>query len=192
MAAPRILAFAGSARKGSLNKQVLAAAVEGARRAGAEVTLVDLRDWPMPIYDGDLEAAEGLPQNARRFKALMKEHAGLLLGCPEYNSSIPPLLKNTLDWCSRIEAGERPLACFDGKVAGLVSASPGALGGMRSLVVVRLMLSNIRVLVLPEQASVPKADQVLDATGRITDDRLRTAVEGVGARLASVVAKLAP
>lgn len=192
MTTPRILAFAGSARKDSLNKQVLAAAVEGARGAGAQVTLVDLRDWPMPIYDGDLEAAEGLPQNARGFKALMKEHSGLLLGCPEYNSSITPLLKNTLDWCSRIEPGERPLACFDGKVAGLVSASPGALGGLRSLVVVRSMLSNIRVLVLPEQASVPKADQALDAAGRITDDKLRTAVEGVGARLASVLAKLAP
>jgi len=190
MAAPRILAFAGSARKESLNKRVLAAAVEGARRAGAEVTHVDLRDWPMPLYDADLEAAEGLPETTRRFKALMKEHAGLLLGCPEYNSSIPPLLKNTLDWCSRIEPGERPLACFDGKVAGLVSASPGALGGLRSLIVVRMMLSNIRVLVLPEQASVPKADQVLDADGRITDDKLRANVESVGARLAAVLARL--
>jgi len=192
MTTPRILAFAGSARKDSLNKQVLAAAVEGARRAGAEVTLVDLRDWPMPLYDGDLEAAQGLPETARRFKALMKQHDGLLLGCPEYNTSITPLLKNTLDWCSRTEAGERPLACFEGKVAGLVSASPGPFGGVRSLMVVRLMLANTRVLVLPEQASVPKADQVLDATGRITDDRLRTAVENVGARVAAVLIRLAP
>ena len=190
MAAPRILAFAGSARKDSLNKRVLAAAVEGARRAGAEVTHLDLRDWPLPIYDGDLEATEGLPENARRLKALMKEHGGLLLGCPEYNTSITPLLKNTLDWCSRPEPGERPLACFDGKVAGLVSASPGALGGLRSLIVVRMMLSNIRVLVLPEQASVPKADQVLDVDGRITDDKLRTAVENVGARLAGMLTRL--
>jgi len=191
MAAPRILAFAGSARRDSLNKRVLATAVEGARRAGAQVTHVDLRDWPMPIYDGDLEAAEGLPENARRFKALMKEHAGLLLGCPEYNTSITPLLKNTLDWCSRREPGESALECFDGKVAGLVSASPGALGGLRSLIVVRMMLSNIRVLVLPEQASVPKADQVLDVDGRITDDKLRTAVENVGARLAGMLTRLA-
>jgi chromate reductase, NAD(P)H dehydrogenase (quinone) len=191
MAAPRILAFAGSARKDSLNKRVLAAAVEGARRAGAEVTHVDLRDWPMPIYDGDLETTEGLPENARRFKTLMKEHAGLLLACPEYNTSITPLLKNTLDWCSRSEPGERALACFDGKVAGLVSASPGALGGLRSLIVVRMMLSNIRVLVLPEQASVPRADQVLDVDGRITDDKLRVAVENVGARLAGMLTRLA-
>jgi NAD(P)H-dependent FMN reductase len=191
MTAPRILAFAGSARKGSLNKRVLATAVEGARRAGAEVTVVDLREWPMPLYDGDLEAAEGLPETTRRFKALMKEHGGLLLACPEYNTSITPLLKNTLDWCSRSEPGERPLACFDGKVAGLVSASPGALGGLRSLVIVRMMLSNIRVLVQPEQASVPRADQVLDASGRITDDKLRASVEGVGARLATLLARLA-
>ena len=187
---PRILAFAGSARKDSLNKKLLAAAVEGARAAGAEVTLADLREWPMPLYDGDLEAASGLPETVRRFKALLKEHDGLLLASPEYNSSITPLLKNTLDWCSRAEPGEKTLACFDGKVAALVAASPGALGGVRSLSIARLLLSTLRVLVIPEQVSLPQAHQAFDSAGRLTDDKRRAAVEAVGARLAAVAARM--
>ena len=123
----RILAFAGSARRDSLNKKLLQVAVAGARAAGAEVTVLDLRDLPLPLYDGDLEAAEGLPANARALKQQLRAHAGLLLACPEYNSSVTPLLKNAIDWASRAEPGEAPLACFEGKVAGLVSASPGAL-----------------------------------------------------------------
>jgi len=186
----RILAFAGSARKDSLNKKLLAIAVEGARREGAEVTVADLREWPMPLYDGDLEAEQGLPDTVRRFKALLKEHQGLLLACPEYNSSITPLLKNTIDWCTRAEPGEKPLAAFDGKVAGLVAASPGALGGLRGLVVVRMLLGNIRVHVLPEQVAVPQAQRAFDADGRLTDDKRRAAVEALGVRLAQVVARL--
>ena len=190
MTTPRILAFSGSARRDSLNKKVLSVAVLGAREAGAEVTLVDLREWPMPLYDGDLEAEQGLSETVKGFKRLMKEHDGLLLACPEYNSSITPLLKNTIDWCSRQEPGEKPLECFDGKVAGLVSASAGALGGLRGLVVVRMCLGNIRVHVIPDQVAVSQAHEAFDDGGSLKDAKRQAAVMAVGARLAQVIARL--
>jgi chromate reductase, NAD(P)H dehydrogenase (quinone) len=156
MAAPKILAFAGSTRADSFNKKLVRVAVEGARQAGAEVTLVDLRDYPMPLYDGDLETEAGMPESAARLKELMKAHDGFLIASPEYNSSITAVLKNTIDWVSRAAPGEEPLAAFDGKAAALMSASPGALGGLRGLVHVRSILGNIGVLVLPDQVAVPR------------------------------------
>lgn len=186
----RILAFAGSARTASLNKRLAATVSEGARAAGAEVTLIDLRDYPLPLYDGDLEAASGLPKGALELKALFAAHRGLLLACPEYNSSITPLLKNTLDWLSRAAPGEKPLAAFEGKVAGLVAASPGALGGLRGLVHVRAILSNLRVLVVPEQVAVSNAAQAFDDAGHLRDDKQRAAVHAVGAAVARLCAKL--
>ena len=123
----KILAFAGSTRTDSFNKKLIRVAVKGAEAAGAEVTLIDLRDLPMPRYDGDLEEKEGVPPNGRRLKELMKSHSGFLLSCPEYNSSITGVLKNAIDWASREEEGEKPLVCFRGKTAALMSASPGVL-----------------------------------------------------------------
>jgi NAD(P)H-dependent FMN reductase len=191
MPTPRILAFAGSARKDSFNKKLIAIAAEGARAAGAVVTLIDLRDYPMPIYDGDLEAAQGLPENARKLKQLFLDHDGLLIASPEYNSSISPLLKNTMDWVSRVASPEEPgLAAYRGKVAGLVSASPGALGGLRGLVHVRAILGNINVLVIPEQVAVPNAPSAFDADGRLTNEKQQAQVMNVGRRLAEVIAKL--
>ena len=125
MPTPRILAFAGSLRQGSYNKKLVKVAVEGARAAGAEVTLVDLREFPMPVYDADLETASGLPEHAKRLKKLFLEHDGLMISTPEYNSSIPGTLKNALDWVSRSEQGEPPLAAYAGKVGIFMSASPG-------------------------------------------------------------------
>ena len=185
-ATAKILAFAGSAREASLNKQLVRAAAEGARAAGAEVTVIDLRDLPMPIFDGDLEEREGLPDGARELKRLLKEHDGLLLACPEYNSSITPLLKNAIDWASRAEQGEQPLECFKGKVAGLLSASPGGLGGLRGLVAVRSILGNIGVVVVPEQVAVSRAFEVFDQAGRLTNEKQRAAVENVGRRVAEL------
>ena len=190
MSAPRILAFAGSLRRDSINKKLARVAADAARSAGAEVTFLDLRDLPMPIYDGDLEDAEGIPPNARRFKELLLAHRGLLLASPEYNSSISGALKNAIDWASRQEKGEAPLACFDGKVAGLLAASTGLLGGLRGLVTVRSILSNIRVLVLPEQVAIPKADEAFDTDGKLLDPKKHAAVEGLAKRLVAVVAKL--
>ena len=190
MSIPRILAFAGSAREASFNKKLVQNAADGARDAGADVTFIDLRDFPMPLYDGDLEAAEGLPEHARAFKKLMLEHQGLLIACPEYNSSITPLLKNTIDWASRPEEGEQPLACFAGKVAGLMATSPGALGGLRGLVHVRSILSNIKVLVLPGQVAVPKAFEAFDENGQLVDERRRASVGAIGAEVVRVSAGL--
>ncbi len=187
---PKILAFAGSTRTDSFNKKLVKIAVAGAKAAGAEVSLIDLRDFPMPLYDGDLEANEGIPPHAKRFKQLMLSHDGLLLSCPEYNSSITGVMKNTIDWASRQEPGEAPLACFTGKVAALMSASPGALGGLRGLVHVRAILGNIQVLVLPEQVAVPKVHEAFQPDGTLKDSKQQTAVEQLGRSLAHVLSKL--
>ncbi len=187
---PKILAFAGSLRTGSFNKKLVKIAVAGARAAGAEVTEIDLRDFPMPIFDQDIETAGGLPEPAKRFKQLMLTHHGLLISSPEYNSSIPGGLKNVIDWASRPEAGEAPLACFVDKVAALMSASLGALGGLRGLVHVRAMLGNIKVLVLPDQVSVPKAHEAFQPDGSLKDAKQQAAVEQLGRSLAEMLIKL--
>ena len=121
------------------------------------MTLIDLRDFAMPLYDGDLEEREGLPANARVLKDLMLSHQGFLISSPEYNSSISAVLKNAIDWASRPVTGEAPLACFTGKAAAIMSASPGALGGLRGLVHLRSILGNINVLVLLDQVAVMSA-----------------------------------
>ena len=186
----RVLAFAGSTRTGSLNKKLVKVAAAGARAAGAEVTELDLRDLSLPLYDGDLEEQAGLPPGAKRLKELLKAHQGLLIASPEYNSSISGALKNAIDWASRPEPGEPPLAAFAGKVAGLVSASPGALGGLRGLVTVRSILGNIKVLVLPDQVAVGKADQAFEPDGSLKDKKQQAAVEAIGASVATIAARL--
>jgi NAD(P)H-dependent FMN reductase len=187
---PKILAFAGSTREASYNKKLVQIAAEGARTAGAEVTYVDLRDLPMPLFDEDLEAKEGIPANVKTFKQLMITHQGLLIAAPEYNSSITPLLKNTIDWASRPEPGEPMLACFKDKVAILMSASPGALGGLRGLTHVRSILSSIGVLVLPDQKAIPKAYEAFEVDGRLKDSIQQSAVEQLGSKLTTILAKL--
>jgi chromate reductase len=189
--APRILAFGGSLRTGSFNKMLVRVAAEGAHAAGAEVTVLDLRELPMPIYDADIETEHGIPENGQRLKSLMKEHDAFLISTPEYNTSIPGGLKNAIDWASRPEPGERELACFEGKVAGLMSASPGAFGGMRSLLTLRAILANIRVLVIPQQLALPKAHEAFGPDGNLLDPKRETAARAIGAELARVTAKLA-
>jgi NAD(P)H-dependent FMN reductase len=186
----RILAFAGSARSGSWNKKLVAVAASAARAAGGETTLVDLADFPMPIYDADLEAASGLPEHAKRLKALFLANDALLLSCPEFNSSITALLKNAIDWVSRPAPGEGSLACFAGKTAALMSASPGALGGLRGLVHVRAILGNIGVLVLPTQVAVPKAHEAFEADGSLKDAKQRASIEKLAAELVATTSKL--
>jgi NAD(P)H-dependent FMN reductase len=188
--AVKILAFAGSTREASYNKRLVRIAADGARAAGAEVTIVDLRDYPMPLYDADLEAAEGMPENARRFKQLMSEHDGFLIAAPEYNSSITAVLKNTIDWASRRETDEPRLVAFAGKAAALMSASPGALGGLRGLVHVRAILGNLGVLVLPQQRGIPRALQAFADDGKLSDEALQADVTALGRRLAELLARL--
>ncbi len=186
----KILAFAGSTRVESFNKKLVKIAAAGARAAGAEVTYLDLRDLPMPLYDGDLEAKEGIPDIAKEFKELLLAHQGLLISAGEYNSSITGVLKNAIDWASRRLPGEEPLACFVGKVAALMSASPGALGGLRALVHVRSILGNIKVLVLPDQIAVSKANEAFNPDGTLKDGKQQKSVEDLGAKLAEILRKL--
>ena len=187
----RILAFAGSARAGSMNKKLIHVAAKLAREAGAEVTEIDLQDFPLPLYDGDLEDDQGVPGNAIRIRDLMRDHDGLLLSCPEYNSSITPLLKNTIDWVSRPADGQPSLIAFRGKVATLLSASPGALGGLRGLVHVRAILGNVGVLVLPSQVAVSQAHKAFSDDGALADEGAAARVEKAVAELVEVVGKLA-
>ena len=184
---PRILAFAGSARKDSFNVKLVNIAAAGARAAGAEVTVLDLHDFPMPLFNQDLEATDGPPPQASRLKEIMRAHGGLLIASPEYNSSISPLLKNTIDWVSRPADGEQMLAAYQGKVAGLMSASPGRLGGLRGLVHLRSILSNIGVLVIPDQVAVGEAGAAFDDSGDLVDDRRRASVQGVGRTVTTLV-----
>lgn len=189
----KLLAIPGSARRDSLNRRLLKVLVHGAEQAGAEVTLFEPREHPMPLYDGDLEAGEGLPPAAAHLQTLFATHHGLLLATPEYNGFFPPLVKNTFDWLSRPlpDGSGRPgTVHVRGKPAGIVAASPGALGGIRSLQHTRQYLSNLGFLVVPEQVGVPKADSVLDASGALADERLRTNVEAVGAAVARLAARL--
>jgi NAD(P)H-dependent FMN reductase len=170
---PKILAFSGSIRRDSWNRKLIQAAVDATRAAGGEVTLIDLADYPLPLYNGDLEDREGLPDNALRLKALFKQHDALLIASPEYNSSIPPLLKNTLDWVSREWQGETGLAPYQNKVAAILAASPGSLGGMRMLPHLRQILNTLGVLVLPGQFALPNADSAFDAENGALKSRAR-------------------
>jgi chromate reductase, NAD(P)H dehydrogenase (quinone) len=189
MSVPRILAFAGSLRKDSYNKKLVQIAAVGARAAGADVTYLDLKDYLLPIYDGDIEAATGLPEAAVRLKQMFIEHDGFLISAPEYNSSITAALKNVIDWVSRPQPNEPSLVAYTGKVATLMSASPGALGGLRGLVHLRSILGNINVIVLPEQIAVTKAHEAFNADGSLKDAKMQASIEGLGNRLARFLAK---
>lgn len=186
----KLLAFSGSARSGSLNKILANAATEAARAAGAKVTLIDLRDFAMPVYDGDLEAKEGIPSKARELKALFMAHNGLLIASPENNASISSMLKNTLDWVSRPDSGQNGLVPYQNKVAGLLSASPGALGGLRGLVHLRAILQTLNVQVISEQFALGRAHEAFDESGKLKDARQQAMLSGTLQRLVDVTARL--
>jgi NAD(P)H-dependent FMN reductase len=186
---PKILAFAGSTRDQSFNKRLVRIAADGARAAGVETTLIDLRDYPLPIFDEDLEAEQGMPAHAAKLKELFVSHDGLLIASPEYNSSLTAVLKNVIDWVSRSSEGEPPLTAFSGKAAAILSASPGALGGLRGLVHLRAILSNLNVIVLPEQTAVGSAHDQFDSEGNLKDPRQVDKIQGIGKRLAAFVKK---
>lgn len=187
---PKILAFAGSTRTESYNKKLVKIAAAGARSAGAEVTYIDLRDLPLPLYDEDLEAQEGLPNNARTLKYLLISHQGLLIASPEYNSSLTAVLKNAIDWASRPLPNEPPLAAFVGKVATIMSASPGGLGGLRGLVHLRSILGNIKVLVLPDQVAISNAYEAFNTDGTLKNPKQQESIKKLGDSLANILFKL--
>ena len=168
---PKILFLAGSARKESINKKLAVLAAKTAEAAGAEVTVVDLKDYEMPLYNGDLEMAEGIPDNAKKLKQVFIDQDGFFIASPEYNSSFSPLLKNTIDWISRPhEENEAPLVAYKGKVAALGAVSPGALGGLRGLVSLRMLLGNIGVTVTPSQIAIGAGFKAFDSEGKLNDE----------------------
>lgn len=175
----KVLAFSGSLRKGSYNKQLVRVAARFARDAGADVTELDLADHPLPIFDEDLETRDGVHPTAMKLKKLFREHDAFLISSPEYNSSLSAALKNTIDWLSRPVDGEPPLACFKGKTAALFAASPGALGGLRGLVHLRAILGNIGVLLLADQLAVGKANEAFAADGSLTNPKQAAMVKAI-------------
>ncbi|MCG3136403.1 MAG: NAD(P)H-dependent FMN reductase [Phycisphaerae bacterium] len=185
-----IVALAGSTRPQSYNRKVLALAIQAAQQAGAQVTTIDLARLTLPLFDEQFEAEQGTPENARQLKQLMIAADGLLLASPEYNSSITPLLKNAIDWASRPAPGEPSLVAFKGKVAGLLAASPGALGGLRGLVHLRSILGNIGVIVLPDQVAIPKAMEAFQPDGSLVDSKLQAAVKNLAENLVQLVRKI--
>jgi NAD(P)H-dependent FMN reductase len=190
MSVSRLLAFAGSLRTASLNKKLVAIAAQGARDAGAEVTLIDLREFPMPLYDGDDESEHGLPENARMFKRLLMEHHGVLIATPEYNSQFPAVLKNAIDWASRRENDEKPLAAFTGKVAAVMSASPGAFGGLRGQALLRSQLAYLGMVTVPSRVGVAHAGDAFDDDGRLKDEKQHQSVLALGAEAVRFVQQL--
>ena len=172
----KILVLAGSTSSKSYNRKL----AQFAASCIPEAEHIELSDFEMPLYNADLEADKGLPESAVRLKKLFIECDGFCLACPEYNSCITPLFKNTLDWISRKESEDEPnLVAYKGKIAALISASPGALGGMRSLVTTRLMLSNIGTLVLPTQVCIPKAYEAFDDAGQLVDESKTNAIKNL-------------
>lgn len=187
---PRLLAFAGSLRKDSFNRKLIRTLAEGADGAGAEVTLLELREHALPIYDGDIEAA-GMPEAVRALQSMMANHDGLLIATPEYNGAYPALIKNTLDWISRpLDDGTPGTKLFEGKVAGLCSASPGGLGGLRALIALRDALAKLGMWVAPSQVAVGLAGDAFDEQERLTDERQRAAVQRVGAEVTTAIRRM--
>ncbi|MBL7662404.1 NAD(P)H-dependent oxidoreductase [bacterium] len=173
-----ILAFSGSLRSASYNQLLVGAAARVATEFGATVQLISLRDYPLPIFSEDLEKAEP-PKNAQLLKEFFINSHGFLIASPEYNSSVTAALKNVIDWVSRTEAGKPPLAGFKGKTGALLSASTGALGGLRGLIHLRAILGNIGVHVLPDQYALGKAQEAFNPDGSLKDEKAITAVRNL-------------
>ena len=182
----KLLFMAGSAREASLNKRLARLGVEVAQANGIASTFADLGDYPLPIYDGDLEAKSGVPDNAKKLKALLLVHDGVFIAAPEYNASLAPLLKNALDWVSRNrDEGEPPLHVYKTRVFAIGSASPGAFGGMRGLIALRQTLEmGLGALVLPDQIVVAKATEAFDDQGHLKDKSLMEMYKGLIQKLA--------
>jgi len=183
---PKILAFAGSLRKDSYNKALARLGGSIAEQQGAEVVFADLLDYPMPIYNEDDENAGGIPDTALAFRELMKSSDAFLIASPEYNGAPSGLMKNVIDWASRPRDGEAPLECFTGKTAALVATSPGRLGGIRGLPILRTILSGIGVNVLAKDFALPGASDAFTGAGELAEDGHRKTLEAVVTNLVTV------
>ena len=186
----KILAFAGSLRKNSYNKRVLNVAVEGAKKAGGNVTVIDLADYPMAIYNADDHEANGLDPNGLRFQDILKDHDGLLVASPEYNASLPGGLKNVIDWASRKSEKFAMGEVFKGKTAAMITASPGSFGGIRCLSHLRGVLSILGVNVLPSEIAVTFAADKFDGDGtEMMDEKMKHILESLGSDLVEMLKK---
>jgi NAD(P)H-dependent FMN reductase len=193
MALPKILVFAGSLRSGSFNARLAALAAKELALAGVDVTRISLGDFPLPIYDGDLEAASGVPANAQKLKQMMAAHQGVFIASPEYNASVTPLLKNTVDWISRVrERGETPLAVFKNRAFAIGGASDSPYGAVRSLMALRQVLElGCGALVIPEQITVFRASEAFDDMDNLKDERAAASLKRVLARLSEAAREMA-
>lgn len=185
--AAKILAFSGSTRSQSWNRLLLACVVSGAAEAGADVTVIDLRDFPLPLYDGDLEVAEGVPAAARDFRKLLSANDGLLITTPEYNGSVSAVLKNILDWSSRPVDGQDGLAPYKRKLVALAGTSVSPYGAVRAIGHLRGIMSKMGATVLAEELTVPFAPQAFGENGGLTNPALQGLATQLGANLARAV-----
>ena len=186
----KILAFAGSLREHSYTKRVVKTAVKGAEAAGAEVTYIDLRDFPMPLYNSDDHERNGFDENALRLQKLLGEHDGFLICSPEYNGSLSGVLKNAIDWASRKSDDYGMIEVFKGKAAAIMTASPGAFGGIRCLGHLRGVLTIMLVNVLPSEIAVGKVNTMFDGDGEeMTDEKMKKILEDLGASLVDLIKK---
>jgi chromate reductase, NAD(P)H dehydrogenase (quinone) len=192
MPIPKVLVLAGSIRTGSLNARLAALAAKEIARAEADVTRISLVDYPLPLYDGDLEARSGPPDNAVKLKRMFCAHQGVFIVSPEYNASMTPLLKNTIDWISRVrESKEPPLAAYRNRVFALGAASNGTYGGMRSLMALRHVLElGCGALVIPEQIAVREASHAFDENDNLKDERNAGLLKAVASRLVELARQL--
>jgi NAD(P)H-dependent FMN reductase len=170
----KVVAFAGSTRKDSFNKKLILNAAEIARKDGAEVTVVNLEDYPIPLYDADLERDEKMPANAKKLRDILKPCDVIIIASPQYNASIPAVLKNDIDWASRGEMGGSSKDAFKGKTVVLLSTSPGPKGGARGLNHLRDIMKDVGGNVMDEQLSVPNANDAFDAQGHLKDPKMQS------------------
>jgi NAD(P)H-dependent FMN reductase len=193
MPVPKILVFAGSIRTGSFNARLAALAAKELALAGCDVTRISLEDYPLPLYDADDELKNGVPVNAASLKAMMAAHQGVFIASPEYNASVTPLLKNTIDWVSRVrERGEAPLAVFKHRVFALGGASDSPYGALRSLMTLRQILElGCGALVLPEQVTVFHASEAFDEMDNLKDERAAAALKRLVQRLTQAAQEMA-
>ena len=177
VAETKVLVFAGSTRQDSLNKKLAREAVRLAQQSGAFVKWIDLRDYPMPFYDRDLETQQGMPENAKKLRNLMKESDAIMIATPEYNGSISGVLKNAIDWASRDERGQPSREAFKGKRFAIMSASPSEGGGNRALQHLRTIIQDIGGEVIPLQVSVPNASHAFTPQGELKDVQIKDQLE---------------
>lgn len=185
----KIIALSGSLRMSSFNQKLVAIAAAGASKAGAEVQVVNLSDYDIPLFSEDLEA-DGIPAAVNDLKSLFAQSHGILLASPEYNGSLSGVLKNAIDWLSRPSKEVSIGSAFQGKVVGLMATSPGGLGGLRGLSHARDVVYNLGSIVNPNQIAVPSAYQAFDDQGQLLDEKMQQRVEGLGAEVVDMANKL--